>query len=68
MKWLLINVIKFYQMLSNYKGYRVCRFYPSCSEYSILAINKYGILKGIFKSLIRLMKCHPLHKGGYDPA
>ena len=44
-----------------------CRFYPSCSEYSIEAINKYGIIKGGFKSAWRVLRCNPFNKGGNDP-
>ncbi|OHB17184.1 MAG: membrane protein insertion efficiency factor YidD [Parcubacteria group bacterium RIFCSPLOWO2_01_FULL_40_65] len=43
-----------------------CRFYPSCSEYSISAINKYGFFGGLEKSLIRILKCGPWSKGGVD--
>jgi hypothetical protein len=44
-----------------------CRFYPTCSEYSIQAIEKYGALKGIIMTGKRILKCHPFHPGGYDP-
>jgi putative membrane protein insertion efficiency factor len=44
-----------------------CRFYPSCSTYARLALKKYGIIKGGILSLTRILKCHPLHPGGYDP-
>jgi putative membrane protein insertion efficiency factor len=44
-----------------------CRFYPSCSTYARLALKKYGIMKGGILSLMRILKCHPLHPGGYDP-
>jgi uncharacterized protein len=44
-----------------------CRFTPTCSEYSIDAINKYGPLKGSYLSLRRILRCHPFHRGGYDP-
>lgn len=44
-----------------------CRFYPTCSQYCHQAVEKYGILKGIFKGLKRLFKCHPFNPGGYDP-
>ncbi len=44
-----------------------CRFTPTCSQYSYQAIEKYGIVKGIFLSLKRIIRCHPWSKGGYDP-
>ncbi|MEN6382926.1 MAG: membrane protein insertion efficiency factor YidD, partial [Rectinema sp.] len=44
-----------------------CRFYPTCSHYSIEAIEKYGLLKGGWFTLKRLSRCHPFHAGGYDP-
>jgi len=44
-----------------------CRFYPTCSVYAQHAIDKYGILKGVFYSLLRIARCHPGHNGGYDP-
>ncbi|MEJ2444271.1 MAG: membrane protein insertion efficiency factor YidD [Exilibacterium sp.] len=44
-----------------------CRFYPSCSHYAEEAINRYGLLKGSYLSLLRLTKCHPWHPGGIDP-
>jgi uncharacterized protein len=44
-----------------------CRFQPTCSSYMILAIKKYGSIKGVYLGLKRLSKCHPFCKGGYDP-
>lgn len=44
-----------------------CRFYPTCSEYSIQALEKYGVIKGGAKSIWRILKCNPFNKGGYDP-
>ena len=44
-----------------------CRFYPTCSQYTYQAIDKYGVIKGCFLGLKRLVRCHPFAKGGYDP-
>lgn len=44
-----------------------CRFYPTCSEYTKQAIEKYGLLTGIFKGIKRISHCQPFHSGGYDP-
>lgn len=65
---LVIILIKAYQrFISPLKGVSSCRFYPTCSQYSIDAITKYGIIKGSFMSIKRILKCHPFHPGGYDP-
>jgi uncharacterized protein len=67
MKRLLLMLIHFYQkFISPLKG-QTCRFYPTCSEYSAQAIQKYGLTKGIWKAVKRISKCHPLHPGGHDP-
>ena len=44
-----------------------CRFVPTCSEYAQEAIEQYGVIRGTVRSLSRLLRCHPLHKGGFDP-
>jgi uncharacterized protein len=44
-----------------------CRFYPTCSSYALESINKHGTLKGIWLATKRVLRCHPLHPGGYDP-
>lgn len=44
-----------------------CRFYPTCSAYALLAVEKYGIIKGFYLIFARLCRCHPWHPGGYDP-
>ncbi len=65
-KKVIIGVIKGYQKhISKLFGSK-CRFYPTCSEYSIQAIDKYGIIKGILMAIKRIAKCHPLHLGGVD--
>ncbi|WP_083995911.1 MULTISPECIES: membrane protein insertion efficiency factor YidD [Desulfosporosinus] len=67
MKKLLILLLRFYQkFISPLKG-QTCRFYPSCSEYAIQALQKYGLFRGSYKSLVRILKCHPFHPGGHDP-
>jgi len=43
-----------------------CRFYPSCSEYAVISVKKYGTVKGLLKTIWRILRCHPLSKGGVD--
>ena len=70
MKKICIYLIEFYQKnISTFlesKNIR-CKFYPTCSEYTIQAIEKYGILKGSIIGFKRILKCNPFSKGGYDP-
>ncbi len=67
MRKIAISVLKFYKKyISPFLPSR-CRFYPTCSEYAMDAINKYGILKGSIKSIYRILRCNPFNKGGYDP-
>lgn len=64
----VIYIIKLYQKwISSLKTVPSCRFYPTCSQYAIDAVNKYGVIRGSFKSIKRILKCHPFHPGGYDP-
>ena len=64
---LLILLIRSYQLLISPLFPGTCRFYPSCSNYSIQSINRYGLLRGILLTLKRVVKCHPWNPGGYDP-
>lgn len=65
---LLIRLITFYQKyLSGLKGAPTCIYVPTCSAYAILALQKYGCLKGSYLAIKRILRCHPFHKGGYDP-
>ncbi len=74
-KFVVLLVIRLYQKtlsfdhgpLARVFPFWGCRFYPSCSEYTYEAINKYGIFKGCWLGLIRLLHCHPFAKGGHDP-
>jgi putative membrane protein insertion efficiency factor len=67
MKRILLAIIWFYKRaISPYLG-NVCRFTPTCSEYAIEAIGKYGALKGSGMAAWRILRCNPFCKGGYDP-
>jgi len=61
-----LKTIKIYQKFISPNLGQNCRFYPSCSEYSYLAIEKYGITKGFLLGLKRIFKCYPWHRGGID--
>lgn len=68
MKKTLILLIKFYRrQISPYKGGSCCRFTPTCSQYAMEALEKYGALKGTYLAARRILRCHPFCKGGYDP-
>lgn len=70
-----IFLIKIYQKTLSFDhgfigriyGRRWCRFHPTCSDYTIQAIEKYGPLKGLIKGWLRILRCNPWSKGGYDP-
>ncbi len=64
---LLIAGVRFYQSCLRPLLPAVCRFYPSCSEYFILAVRKHGPVRGTWKGLGRICRCHPWNAGGYDP-
>lgn len=70
MKKVLLFIIKLYKKyispIFNIMGVE-CKYYPSCSEYTRQAIEKYGCIKGIFLGGKRILKCNPFSKGGYDP-
>lgn len=67
MRYIVISVLKFYRNYLSIFKLRCCRFYPSCSEYAIEAVKKYGVFSGGIKSVWRILRCNPFSKGGYDP-
>ncbi len=76
MKTLILKMIRFYQKTAFfhrsifralYMTDKVCRFTPTCSEYTYQAVEKYGPAKGILLGFKRIIRCHPLNKGGFDP-
>ncbi len=67
MKTVLIVLIKFYRKYISPLKKPCCRFVPTCSQYALMAIEKYGALKGTYLAVKRVLKCHPFHEGGYDP-
>lgn len=67
MKAVLIFFIRAYKMVISPLLPPSCRFTPTCSEYAMQAIQKYGALRGVYLGARRLLRCHPFHPGGYDP-
>ncbi|MFV0438601.1 MAG: membrane protein insertion efficiency factor YidD [Desulfopila sp.] len=66
-RFLLLGLIRGYQYCISPLFPPSCRFIPSCSTYTIQAIEKYGVLRGGFLGLRRILRCHPFSRGGYDP-
>ncbi len=74
-RYMVIRMLRFYQRTLSFDHgfFRVffphgyCRFYPTCSEYAIRAVHKYGIFRGGLKAAWRVLRCNPFNKGGYDP-
>ena len=67
-KFIVLKIIRLYQLaISPYKGGKYCSFIPTCSQYAIEAIMKYGAVKGSYLAARRILRCHPFAKGGYDP-
>ncbi|KUO49611.1 MAG: membrane protein insertion efficiency factor [Desulfitibacter sp. BRH_c19] len=64
----LIRIISLYQKYLSPMFGRRCRFYPTCSQYTIQVLDKYGLFIGLLKALKRIIKCNPFHPGGHDPA
>lgn len=66
MKYILVGLIHLYQLLPG-PWHNSCKYIPTCSNYGIEAITKYGSIKGGFMTIKRIFRCNPFSKGGYDP-
>lgn len=64
----IVFLVRAYQVSKSFFLPPSCRFHPTCSAYAIDALRKYGLVKGSWKAIKRIGRCHPLHPGGYDPA
>ncbi len=64
---LVIGLIQVYRKFLSPMLPPTCRYEPSCSLYTVQAIEKYGVLKGLFMGVLRVLRCHPFAKGGFDP-
>ena len=67
MKTLLLALIRIYKYAISPLFGRRCRFFPSCSEYTAEAVEKFGACKGVYLGLKRISRCHPWNPGGFDP-
>ena len=67
MKKILIKIIRFYQKYISANTKAHCKYYPTCSNYAVEAINEHGAFVGFFLALWRFLRCNPFSKGGYDP-
>lgn len=64
---LFIGLVQFYRYGISPLKPKICRFYPSCSTYTLEALRKYGPFKGSYLGIRRILRCHPFNPGGYDP-
>ena len=64
---LALTILRIYKRWVSPAIPSACRFYPTCSEYMMEAIERYGVLRGVGMGLRRLLRCHPFHQGGVDP-
>jgi putative membrane protein insertion efficiency factor len=64
---LALTILRIYKRWISPALPSACRFYPTCSEYMMAAIERHGTLRGIGMGLLRLLRCHPFHEGGFDP-
>jgi hypothetical protein len=67
MTWAVLWILRGYKRFLSPLLPPACRFVPSCSEYAMSAVEKHGAAKGLVLAMWRLLRCHPLSRGGYDP-
>lgn len=67
MRAAMLYLVRAYQLVLSPLLPPACRFTPTCSQYALEAITKYGALRGTYLGIRRLLRCHPFHPGGYDP-
>jgi len=63
----VIAALRFYKRFLSPILPSACRFHPTCSEYMLEAVEKYGVRRGVWMGTLRLLRCHPFHQGGFDP-
>jgi putative membrane protein insertion efficiency factor len=64
---LIIGLIQIYRRYVSPMLPPTCRYEPSCSLYTVQAIERYGVFRGLFKGILRVLRCHPFARGGFDP-
>jgi putative membrane protein insertion efficiency factor len=62
-----VKAVRIYKLVVSPWLPPACRFFPTCSDYALDAIQQYGVIRGSARALARLLRCHPLHRGGFDP-
>lgn len=67
MKSIVVGLIRIYQRYVSPFTPPSCRYVPTCSQYAVESVSKYGVLKGLWLATKRISRCHPFHEGGYDP-
>ncbi|MBQ2850619.1 MAG: membrane protein insertion efficiency factor YidD [Thermoguttaceae bacterium] len=65
--FIVVKIVRFYQTAISPMFGPCCRFTPTCSQYCLLAVQKYGVFIGVLKTIWRILRCHPFSRGGYDP-
>jgi hypothetical protein len=67
MRKVVIAALSFYKRFLSPFVPAACRYRPTCSEYMLEAVEKYGVRRGVWMGMLRLLRCHPFHQGGFDP-